>query len=87
MSCIKNKFLKIPWHFPFFNKLILKTDVFSTVYSAIMDTLIVPTDLYDDSSLLKPVLPKIINEEKGKLLEFLRAIDTGIVDIGYKKKR
>lgn len=70
----------------FFNKLILKTDAFSTVYSAIMDTLIVPTDLYDDSSLLKPVLPKIIDEEKGKLLEFLRAIDTGIVDIGYKKK-
>lgn len=70
----------------FFNKLKLKTDVFREVYSSIMDTLVVPTDAFENISFLDKVLPSYIDEDKEKLLEFLKAIDTGIVDISYEKK-
>lgn len=67
----------------FFNKLNLKTDVFRTVYSGIMDTLAVPADFCENTELLETFLPKIIDHEKDKLVEFLAAIDTGIKDITY----
>lgn len=67
----------------FFNKLNLKTDVFRMVYSGIMDTLAVPADFCEDTDLLETFLPGIIDHEKGKLVEFLTAIDTGIKDITY----
>lgn len=67
----------------FFNKLKLKTDIFRSVYSGIMDTLVVPTDFCEDSRVLVAFLPKVIDREKEKLIEFLSAIDTGIKDIVY----
>ncbi len=70
----------------FFNKLKLKTDIFKGVYSGIMDTLVVPTDFCEDKNVLETFLPKIIDQEKEKLAGFLKAIDTGIKDIGYSEK-
>lgn len=67
----------------FFNKLKLKTDIFRNLYSGIMETLAVPTDFCEDTRILKTILPRIIDHEKGKLLEFLNAIDTGINNIDY----
>lgn len=65
----------------FFNKLKMNTDIFKMVYLGIMDTLVVPTDFCEDTRILKKYLPKIIEREKDKLLQFLAAIDTGIKDI------
>lgn len=67
----------------FFNKLKLKTDIFRSVYSGIMDTLVVPTDFCEDARILETFLPRVIDQEKEKLVEFLNAIDTGIKDIKY----
>lgn len=67
----------------FFNKLKMKTDIFSEVYNGIMDILVVPTDFCEDIRLLNALLPRVIDEDKKKLVEFLSAIDTGIKDIGY----
>lgn len=67
----------------FFYKLKLKTDIFREMYSAIMDTLVVPANLYENRNVLKRFLPDVINREKDKLVDFLSAIDTGITDIGY----
>lgn len=67
----------------FFNKLKLRTDIFRNVYSGIMDTLVVPTDFCEDSRILETFLPGVIDREKGKLVQFLTAIDTGIIDIVY----
>lgn len=67
----------------FFNKLKLNTDVFRNLYSAIMNTLVVPTDFCEDTRLLKRFLPDIIDNQKKKLVEFLMTIDTGIRNIEY----
>lgn len=67
----------------FFKKLKLKTDIFRTVYSGIMDTLVVPTDFCENTRILETFLPGVINNEKEKLVEFLTAIDFGIQDIVY----
>jgi len=67
----------------FFNKLKLKDNIFKDVYSSIMDMLVVPTDFCEDPRLLEALLPRVIDEEKENLLEFLTAIDTGIKNIGY----
>lgn len=67
----------------FFNKLKLKTDIFKDMYSGIMDILVVPTDFYENKSVLKRFLPGVIDTEKNKLTDFLAAIDTGIKDIVY----
>lgn len=70
----------------FFNKLKLKTDIFTEVYAGIMDTLVVPTDFCEDTRLLKALLPVVIDKEKNKLLNFLSAIDAGIKDIIYDNR-
>lgn len=67
----------------FFKKLKLKTDIFNEVYDSIKDILVIPTDFCEDRRLLKAFLPRVIDHEKEKLLNFLSAIDTGIKDIGY----
>lgn len=67
----------------FFNKLKLKTDIFKNVYSGIMDTLVVQAEFCESREVLKTFLPKVIDQEKEKLLEFLSAIDSGIKDIRY----
>lgn len=71
----------------FFNKLKLKTDIFKEVYSGIMDTLVVPTDFCEDTRILEVLLPKVIDHDKEKLLEFLNAIDAGIKNIEYDKSQ
>ena len=55
----------------FFNKLKLKTDVFTSVYSAIMSTLVVPTNFCEDTDILEDFLPQVIDHDKEKLVEFL----------------
>ena len=67
----------------FFNKLKMKNDVFKTVYSSIMSTLVVPSDFCEDTNLLEAFLPSVIDNEQDKLLNFLKAIYTGIKDIKY----
>lgn len=67
----------------FFNKLKLKTTIFKDVYSGIMDTLVVPADFCEDTRILEDFLHSVIDYEKAKLLDFLNAIDTGIIDISY----
>lgn len=67
----------------FFNKLKLKTNIFRDVYSAIRETVIITTDFCEDIRMLDGFLPRIIQTEKERLVEFLKAIDTGIKDIGY----
>lgn len=67
----------------FFNKLKLRTDVFTSVYSAIMSTLVVPTNFCEDTDILEELLPQVIDRDKEKSVEFLSAIDTGIQDIFY----
>ncbi|MBP3489017.1 MAG: ATP-binding protein [Roseburia sp.] len=69
----------------FFNKLKLKTDVFSELYNGIMATLVVDTDFYENYGVLDNFLPQIIDGEKQSLIDFLVAIDTGIKDIGYER--
>lgn len=70
----------------FFNKLKLKTDIFREVYSGIMNILILSPDACESTKVLNIVLPKIIDENKDKLLKFLAAIDTGIKEIDYFEK-
>lgn len=67
----------------FFNKLKLKTDIFKNVYSGIMGTLVGPTDFCEYTRVLEAFLPKVIDRDKEKLVQFLTAIDTGIKDIVY----
>ena len=68
----------------FFNKLNkIKTDTFSKVYDGIIDTLVVPIDFCENPKILDAFLPRMIDHEKEKLVEFLSAIDTGIKDIRY----
>lgn len=69
----------------FFNKLKLKTDIFRDVYFEISRTVIATTDFCEDTRILDSFLPRIISNEKEKLVEFLKAIDTGIKDIRYNE--
>lgn len=73
----------------FFYKLIMKTDIFKNVYLGIRSIFIVTTDFWEEKEfdkLLARLLPKVIDENKDGLMEFLTAIDTGIQDIEYDKK-
>ncbi|SHO48364.1 AAA family ATPase [Anaerocolumna xylanovorans] len=71
----------------FFNKLKLKTDIFKSVYGGIMDTLVMDTDFYEDLGLIEKLLPRVIDDSKESLLNFLDAIDIGIKDIWHKKEK
>lgn len=67
----------------FFNKLKLKNNVFKIVYENIMDILVVPADFWENTEIIEEFLPRVIDNEKESLIEFLTAIDTGIRDISY----
>lgn len=67
----------------FFNKLKLKNNVFKIVYENIMDTLVVPADFWENTEIIEEFLPRVIDNGKESLIEFLTAIDTGIRDISY----
>ena len=69
----------------FFKKLKLKTNVFHEVYMEIINTMVVPTNFCEDTSILESLLPRTIDNNKEKLVEFLCAIDTGIKDIYYEE--
>lgn len=71
----------------FFYKLKLSTDVFKRMYIEITGTTSLNSDAFDDEEFLKKFLPPAIDAKKEKLMEFLRCIDTGIVDIEYVKER
>ncbi len=70
----------------FFNKLKLKTNIFKDVYSGIMNIFIFTSNEFENTKFLDIFLPKVIDNEKDKLLEFLEAIDTDIKDIKYDEK-
>lgn len=70
----------------FFNRLKLKTEVFRRIYTGIGETLVVPADFCEDTGLLEKYLPKLIDHEKDKLVQFLTAIDSGIKDLYYEER-
>lgn len=65
------------------SKLILENTVFSNVYREITDILVTSTDRYEDRGVLKRLLPAVIDRAGEQLIEFLNAIDSGILNIGY----
>ncbi len=69
----------------FFNKLKLKTDVFSVVYKNINNIIVAKTGMFEKRSVIEKILPDIIDTEKKQFLKFLNAIDTGIKDISYEQ--
>lgn len=68
----------------FFNKLNIKTTIYNDLYNKIMSTLVISSDLCENTNIVEELLPIIIDNQKDKLLEFLNAIDTGIKDIRYE---
>ncbi len=68
----------------FFNRLSLKTDVFTEVYNEISHMMILNTDFYEDRRVMERFLPDVIDKKKKELIKFLTAIDTGIKDISYE---
>lgn len=70
----------------FFNRLKLKTEVFRRIYTGIGETLVIPADFCEDTGLLEKYLPKLIDHEKDKLVQFLTAIDSGIKDLYYESE-
>lgn len=69
----------------FFNKLKMKTNVFTDVYDSISSTLVLDSDFGDYNLMIRGQLPSVIDTQKEKLMQFLSAIDTGICDIYYEK--
>ena len=70
----------------FFNKLRLETDIFNCVFGEINDIMVMETDFYEDTRTLREFLPAIIDLDQKKLVCFLKAIDSGILNIDYKHK-
>ncbi|WP_310602748.1 AAA family ATPase [Anaerosporobacter sp.] len=68
----------------FFNKLKMKTDIFSIVYKVIITTMIMDSSLCEERDMIEKFLPNTIDKDKNQLLSFLYAIDTGIKDVAYK---
>ena len=73
----------------FFNKLKLNAKDFSNVYRSVVSNILVAySDFGEDLDVLEKFLPTVIDdqEEKDNLLNFLKAIDTGISDVIYEVK-
>ncbi|RRD95355.1 ATP-binding protein [Clostridiales bacterium COT073_COT-073] len=68
----------------FFNKLRLKTEVFTNVFQEIFKTWVSTTDTFEKTHFLEQYLPETIDRDKKSLLKFLSAIDSGIKDIYYE---
>jgi len=72
----------------FFNRLKMKTLIYSTVFKNIFTILAVDTEINDHLLfLLKRNISELVDKQKRKLLEFLNAIDSGIKDISYEKEK
>lgn len=69
----------------FFNKLKLKTNVFIKIYQGILEMLVSDTDSFENLSVMERLLPRVIDNDKKGLIDFLTAIDTGIKDINYEQ--
>ena len=54
----------------FFNKLNLKTDIFKTVYSGIMDILVFTSDDCENTNFLDAILPKLLITKKKNYWSF-----------------
>ena len=68
----------------FFNRLKLKTPIFKTVYNSIITgALVTSSGVWESKSLLEEFLPDFIKIRKEKLVSFLKAIDTGTMDISF----
>lgn len=69
----------------FFQKLLLKTNIFKIVFQGIDKSISQNSTFYEgyDSFML---LKRVIDQNKKQLLVFLKEIDTGIVDIDYEEK-
>lgn len=61
----------------------MKVDDFNRVYDLIVDTLVVSSEFAENNNVIYNLLPRVIDEEKAKLVSFLNAIDVGIIDIDY----
>lgn len=70
----------------FFNKVTLNTNVFEVMYTAIKDRRVVPSSFFENNKVIEKILPVAIDRDKERLLRFLSAIDTGIIDIEYEKR-
>lgn len=70
----------------FLSRLILKNNLLRTIYEALAGMIVVTNKYYQNISFLEKLLPDIIDRDKGDLLAFLSAVDTGIQDIEYHKK-
>lgn len=68
----------------FFNRLSLKTEIFTEVYMEIARMMIADTDFFEDRRVIERFLPDVIDKKKNELIKFLTAIDTGIKDISYE---
>lgn len=72
----------------FFNKLVMKTNIFKDTYWGIIDTLTITTHFWEEDNLdkwMERLLPNAIDGDKDRLIAFLNAIDTGIQDIEYEE--
>lgn len=69
----------------FLSRLRLKNNIMKKIYTAITDITIISGNYYNPVTIQK-LLPNIISKDKGNLLEFLSAVDTGIKNISYKQK-
>lgn len=67
----------------FFNKLRLETDIFYHVFEEIENIIIVETGFYEDIKTFRELLPAIIDLDQEKLVCFLKAIDSSILNIDY----
>lgn len=68
----------------FFSKLALKAEIFRRVFDEIRGMMIVDMSFFENRRAIEKLLPGTIDVNKKELLEFLKAIDTGIKDISYK---
>lgn len=69
----------------FFNKLKLRTNIFTSMFSGIMNILVADSDLFENLIIIEKHFCKIIDDGKEHLLKFLNAIDTGIKNIYYEQ--
>lgn len=67
----------------FFHRLNLKTDVFRALFKGLSAIIVLDSDISDFSNLLMLIPEEILKNKKNKakFLDYLKAIDTGIVDI------
>ncbi len=69
----------------FFSRLSLQADIFTKVFSDINHMMFFDANHFEERRYIEKLLSGAIDENKEQLIDFLHAIDTGIIDIGYEK--